>query len=493
MGQRQSTALLYVPSILLTSAVAFSFISAMAQRKARVSRPIVAADGTAAGPPNDGGAGEATAVGGGVSEAARKLANPHGWDLRAFDDSFRLFQCLTVDDGADRAAASGHRGALHRAALGVLGDALRLFGPDHVFGSFNGGKDACVIMHLLRAAVAAYSVERGSLFRPKFIYFRHPKEFPAVEAFVEATALDFDLELAVLDCGFVEGLTGMVADAKGSALGFVMGTRQGDPNCGAQQAFAPSSDWMPPFMRVNPILDWTYGEVWAFLKGHDLPYCSLYDEGYTSLGHVDDTVKNPALLIASSHPGGGGGSDGNGDGAGAQCEEARSLPAHALADFALERAGRVDKKRDAAKAAAAVADAPAAAMAAVRTAAGAAVQGAESPAAAASGRLQRAGGQARGAADFLCAVSLAPQAAASVPTATAAEPTQTTAALDSGRGRLLVQPAHVAAVEAAADALVAAVAALGGCDGAPNAGVLVWEDAGLDAGGAERDDPAKQP
>jgi FAD synthetase len=86
-----------------------------------------------------------------------------------------------------------------------------------------------------------------------------------------------------------------VEQTNGRPLGIVMGTRRGDPDGGGLQAFTPSSAWMPPFMRVNPILAWTYGEVWAFLKGHGVPYCSLYDEGYTSLGHVDDTAKNPAL------------------------------------------------------------------------------------------------------------------------------------------------------------------------------------------------------
>lgn len=37
---------------------------------------------------------------------------------------------------------------------------------------------------------------------------------------------------------------------------------------------------------LNPIIDWTEDEVWEFIKGHNLPYCKLYDEGMTRLGCV---------------------------------------------------------------------------------------------------------------------------------------------------------------------------------------------------------------
>ena len=37
---------------------------------------------------------------------------------------------------------------------------------------------------------------------------------------------------------------------------------------------------------VNPIIDWEDSQIWAVIKENKIPYCNLYDEGWTRLGCV---------------------------------------------------------------------------------------------------------------------------------------------------------------------------------------------------------------
>jgi len=118
--------------------------------------------------------------------------------------------------------------------------------------------------------------------------------------------------------------------------GILIGTRRTDPYCGNLGFRNPTDEGWPEFMRINPIIEWSFSDVWAFLKGLDVPYCSLYDQGYTSIGSTYNTFQNPAL--ATQPPCNGRG------------EETASLngiepkkgyrPAHELVDGTLERLGR---------------------------------------------------------------------------------------------------------------------------------------------------------
>jgi FAD synthetase len=79
-----------------------------------------------------------------------------------------------------------------------------------------------------------------------------------------------------------------------------MGNRRTDPYSQDLQPFTQSSEGWPDFMRVFPILEWDYRSVWQFLRSFDLPYCSLYDQGFTSLGEKHNSQPNAALKVAET-------------------------------------------------------------------------------------------------------------------------------------------------------------------------------------------------
>ena len=105
-----------------------------------------------------------------------------------------------------------------------------------------------------------------------------------------------------------------------------MGNRRSDPWSRDLEPICKSSPGWPDFMRVFPILDWSYKHVWSFLRIFELPYCSLYDLGYTSLGELDNTVKNPHLKVESD------------------VGDDNYLPAYALENEEYERESRVKTK-----------------------------------------------------------------------------------------------------------------------------------------------------
>lgn len=218
-------------------------------------------------------------------------------------------------------------------ATSVIQRALALYPIEEVAFSFNGGKDSTVLLHLLRAGYFLHKVGENSAaangdvkdFPIRIIYFESPSAFPEINSFTYDTAATYGLQIDTIRLDFKSGLETLLKDKPIRAI--FLGVRMGDPTAVGQEQFSPSSPGWPPFMRVNPILDWSYRDVWAFLLTCKLKYCSLYDQGYTSIGSIYDTVPNSLLSIINSSN--------------------KFKPAYLLSDGRLERAGRVKRKSSA--------------------------------------------------------------------------------------------------------------------------------------------------
>jgi 3'-phosphoadenosine 5'-phosphosulfate sulfotransferase (PAPS reductase)/FAD synthetase len=71
-----------------------------------------------------------------------------------------------------------------------------------------------------------------------------------------------------------------------------MGSRKDDPYCdklgnqNIDEGMVAASDThkgYPDFLRLNPIINWNYDQVWTFIRDFQVPYCPLYDEGNSYL------------------------------------------------------------------------------------------------------------------------------------------------------------------------------------------------------------------
>jgi len=184
-------------------------------------------------------------------------------------------------------------------AKDLLEETALEFGPENVVVAWTGGKDSTVTLHLWNgvlsamgfAGLRALNIDTGCKF-PEVMEFRDKL---ACEWHLHLTVARPDVDLrnypVALDkvacCAAlkVEPLSRAVREMGAEAL--LTGIRR-DEHPQRDRARSERRD-RPDCLMVHPILDFTEMDVWAYIMEYGLPYCSLYTQGYRSLGCVPCT------------------------------------------------------------------------------------------------------------------------------------------------------------------------------------------------------------
>jgi FAD synthetase len=131
------------------------------------------------------------------------------------------------------------------------------------------------------------------------LYVRHPDSFPEVDDFLATVIRD---KSDVVNFHVIHK-----ADLKEALVEFfrshdhymaaLIATRSSDFVLGDELVFFQMCDagW-PAICRVQPLIDWDYHDIWEFVQTHKLSYCTLYDQGYSSIGLQTNTKRNERLI-----------------------------------------------------------------------------------------------------------------------------------------------------------------------------------------------------
>ncbi|CAI2180056.1 16928_t:CDS:2 [Funneliformis geosporum] len=204
-------------------------------------------------------------------------------------------------------------------ALNIIEESLRRYGSNGVSLSFNGGKDCVVLLHLFAAVYYKHFQNSDDIPNIQAVYITHPNPFLEVEEFVKECVNRYGLDLITIE-GPMKSALSKYLEQRPNVQAILVGTRRIDPHGENLIEFVPTDPGWPPFMRIHPIIDWHYTQIWEFLRILNIQYCVLYDLGYTSLGSIDNTYPNPDLRNPSQPSG--------------------YDPAWKLADESRERCGR---------------------------------------------------------------------------------------------------------------------------------------------------------
>ncbi len=181
----------------------------------------------------------------------------------------------------------------------IIKEARNRYG-DKIGIAFTGGKDSTVLLDLVRRAY------NGAI--PfKIITVDTSCEFPEIVEFMNKLKKDWNFDLNVyfnkealktitiaadrqVCCNLLKTVPLKNAIKELGLKGLMTGIRKDEQESRAGEIYFSKREH-PHHYRVHPILHFTENDIWDYIKLYNLPYCSLYEQGYRSIDCMPCTHK----------------------------------------------------------------------------------------------------------------------------------------------------------------------------------------------------------
>jgi phosphoadenosine phosphosulfate reductase len=156
--------------------------------------------------------------------------------------------------------------------------------PEGYYLAFSGGKDSIVCYDLCKKAGVKFDAHyMRAMEPPELVYFIR-KHYPEVQRHLPKKSMwkliydngIFPLRMMRFCCHFLKEEGG-----KGRVVITGIRKQESASRSKRNEVFKENKK-----INILPILHWTTQQVWDYIKNNNLPYPSLYDEGFTRIGCV---------------------------------------------------------------------------------------------------------------------------------------------------------------------------------------------------------------
>lgn len=131
--------------------------------------------------------------------------------------------------------------------------------------AYNGGKD-CLVLLILYLCAIHKKVTKSAASAPtepiQCVYIQAEHPFEEVEEFVVSSVKTYSLSLLEYAKPMKAAFADYLHDTP-SVKAIFVGTRRTDPHGEHLKHFDPTDHGWPKFMRIHPVIDWHYVDIWT--------------------------------------------------------------------------------------------------------------------------------------------------------------------------------------------------------------------------------------
>lgn len=156
--------------------------------------------------------------------------------------------------------------------------------PEGYYLAFSGGKDSIVCYDLCQKAGVKFDAHyMRAMEPPELVYFIRKNYPDVIRHLPKKTMWQLIYDNGIPPLRNIRYCCRILKEVGGKGRTVITGIRRAEsPARANRQEIAE----LRKSLMVSPILHWSTQQVWGYIHKYNLPYCSLYDEGFSRIGCV---------------------------------------------------------------------------------------------------------------------------------------------------------------------------------------------------------------